>query len=378
MAAAGTDEIAALGHALNAMAMRLKEKMQDLDGERAKLAAILDSMAEGVIATDSRGRILLLNPGARAIFGLHGQTATGRPFLEVIRQKELFDLVKACQTCGAGETCRREMELGPPINRILEAHAVSVRIDPEGQGTLLVLHDITDLRRLERVRTEFVANVSHELRTPLTSIRGYRETLLDGALEEAANARRFLEVAHTHAERLGRLVDDLLQLSDIETGKVILKPAPLPLQEVASAVLAMFESQAAAKNLALLNRVAPDLHVQADRDRLSQILVNLVDNAVKHTPEGGRITLAATREPDGFVEIQVADAGIGIPSTDLPRITERFYRVDKTRSRELGGTGLGLAIVKHLVQAHGGELWIESELNRGTAVHFALPTRQER
>jgi two-component system phosphate regulon sensor histidine kinase PhoR len=371
--AAGKDEIAALGHALNRMAVRLQEKIQDLGGERAKLAAILDSMAEGVIAIDSRGRILLLNPGARAIIGLQGETVAGRPFMEVIRQKELFDLVEACQTCGVGETCRREVELGPPINRILEAHAVPVRIDFEGQGTLLVLHDITELRRLERVRTEFVANVSHELRTPLTSIRGYLETLLDGALEEAANARRFLEVAHTHAERLGRLVDDLLQLSDIETGKVILKPAPLGLREVARAVLAMFENQAAAKNLALLNQVPPDIQVQADRDRLSQILVNLVDNAVKYTPEGGQITLRAAREPSGFVEIQVADTGIGIPSTDLPRITERFYRVDKTRSRELGGTGLGLAIVKHLVQAHGGDLWIESELGKGAMVRFTLP-----
>jgi two-component system phosphate regulon sensor histidine kinase PhoR len=376
--AAGKDEIAALGQALNAMAMRLKEKMQDLDGERAKLAAILDSMVEGVIAIDSRGRVLLLNPGARAIFGLQGQTVTGRPLLEVIRQKELFDLVQGCQTCGAGETCRREVELGPPIGRILEAHAFPVRIDIAGMGALLVLHDITELRRLERVRTEFVANVSHELRTPLTSIRGYLETLLDGALEEAANARRFLEVAHTHAERLGRLIDDLLQLSDLETGKVILKPAPLGLRDVAGAVVAMFEHQAAAKTLALLNQVGPDLDVQADRDRLSQIFVNLVDNAVKYTPEGGQITLSATRRPSAFVEIQVGDTGIGIPSTDLPRITERFYRVDKTRSREMGGTGLGLAIVKHLVQAHGGELWIESRLNRGTTVHFTLPAAQER
>lgn len=373
----GGDEIAQLGAALNRLASHLKEKIEDLEGERTKVAGILDSMVEGVIATDSRGRILLLNPAARAMFGLSGETVEGRPFLEVIRQKELFDLLETCRACAPGEARRREVELVPPIGRILEAHVVPVRLGPEGQGSLLVLHDITTLRRLEQVRKEFVANVSHELRTPLTSIRGYLETLLDGALEEPANARRFLEVAHAHTERLSRLVDDLLQLSDLETGRVTLKPAPVALREVVAAVLAIFESQAAAKDLAFLNQVPPELQVQADRDRLSQILVNLVDNAVKYTPEGGQITLRATREPRGFVEIQVADTGIGIPSRDLPRVAERFYRVDKTRSRELGGTGLGLAIVKHLVQAHGGELWIGSELNRGTTVHFTLAGQQE-
>ncbi|MBI3326569.1 MAG: HAMP domain-containing protein, partial [Nitrospinae bacterium] len=232
----GNDEIGELGRTLNLMAGRLKEKIQDLEGERAKVAAILDSMVEGVIAIDHRGRILLMNPGARSIFDLHQEQVEGRPFLEVIRQKELLDLVEACQACGAGEHCRREVELGPPVGRILQAHATSVAFAPERRGILLVLHDITELRRLEQVRTEFVANVSHELRTPLTSIRGYLETLLDGALEEPPNARRFLEVVHTHVERLSRLVDDLLQLSDIETGKVILKPVPVILHEVAADV----------------------------------------------------------------------------------------------------------------------------------------------
>jgi two-component system, OmpR family, phosphate regulon sensor histidine kinase PhoR len=270
-------------------------------------------------------------------------------------------------------TRRREIELGPPVERILDAHASSMALAPSGQGTLLVLHDVTELRRLERVRTEFVANVSHELRTPLTSIRGYLETLLDGALGEPANARRFLEIAHTHAERLSRLVDDLLQLSDIETGKLVLKTAPLHLYEVAADVVAFFEKQAAQKSLTLFNRVPADLRVQADWDRLTQILVNLVDNAVKYTPEQGQVTLGARHEADGLVSVWVTDTGIGIPSTDLPRITERFYRVDKARSRELGGTGLGLAIVKHLVQAHAGELWVDSELGKGTTVHFSLP-----
>jgi len=372
---AGEDEVAELGRALNLMAARLKEKIEDLEREQGKVAAILDRMVEGVIAIDSQGRILLMNPGARAIFDFRRDPVEGRPLAELIRQKEIFDLVEACRACRPGESCRREVEIGPPINRILEAHALPVHFGPDrtGSGSLLVLHDITALRRLEQVRTEFVANVSHELRNPLTAIKGYLETLLDGALDEPSTARRFLEIAHTHADRLGRLVDDLLQLSDIETGRVVLAPAPLVLRDVARDVSAVFANQASRKRLILLHRVPPDLRARADRDRLVQILVNLVDNAVKYTPEGGQVTLGAAPGASGFVEVRVADTGIGIPSTDLPRITERFYRVDKARSRELGGTGLGLAIVKHLVQAHGGELRIDSELGKGTTVRFTLP-----
>jgi two-component system, OmpR family, phosphate regulon sensor histidine kinase PhoR len=370
---AGTDEIAELGRTLNLMAERLSEKIQDLEGERTKVAAILDSMVEGVIAIDQRGRILLMNHAARGIFDLGREQVEGRPLLAIIRHKAILDLVVGGPQAATDAARRREIELGPPVDRILDAHASAMALAPSGRGTLLVLHDVTELRRLERVRTEFVANVSHELRTPLTSIRGYLETLLDGALDEPANARRFLDIAHTHAERLSRLVDDLLQLSDIETGKLVLKPAPLALYDVAADVVAFFEKQAAQKSLTLRNHVPLDLRTQADWDRLTQILVNLVDNAMKYTPEQGQITLGASPGAKGLVNVWVADTGIGIPSTDLPRITERFYRVDKARSRELGGTGLGLAIVKHLVQAHGGELWLESELGKGTAVYFSLP-----
>jgi two-component system phosphate regulon sensor histidine kinase PhoR len=369
----GTDEIAELGRTLNLMAERLSEKIQDLEGERTKVSAILDSMVEGVIAIDQRGRILLMNHAARRIFDLGREHVEGRPLLSMIRHKEILDLLTEPPKTETGGTRRREIELGPPVERILDAHASSMALTPSTRGTLLVLHDVTELRRLERVRTEFVANVSHELRTPLTSIRGYLETLRDGALEEPVNARRFLEIAHTHAERLSRLVDDLLQLSDIETGKLVLKASPLRLHEVAAEVIAFFENRAAQKNLRLLNDVPADLRVHADRDRLTQILVNLVDNAVKYTPEQGQVRLGAAPSPKGLVDVWVADTGIGIPSTDLPRITERFYRVDKARSRELGGTGLGLAIVKHLVQAHAGELWLASELGKGTTVHFSLP-----
>ncbi|MGH7266772.1 MAG: ATP-binding protein, partial [Candidatus Rokuibacteriota bacterium] len=373
----GRDEVADLGQALNQLAQALREKVQTLEAARAEVGAILDRMVEGVIALDDHGRVLLMNPGARAIFGLGdggGGAVEGRPLLEVVRHKALLDLVDASRAGAGPPQAQREIDLGPPVDRILRAQAVAVPFAGRKTGTVLVLHDVTEVRRLERVRAQFVANVSHELRTPLTSINGYLETLLDGALDDAAHTRRFLEIAHAHAERLGRLVDDLLQLSDVETGKVRLGLEPIALHEAARLVAATFEPQAGGKGVHVVNEVPAGLRARADADRLSQILVNLVDNALKYTPEGGGdVRLAATRRADGLIEVVVADSGIGIPSTDLSRVTERFYRVDKARSRELGGTGLGLAIVKHLVQAHGGELRIESELGKGTTVRFTLP-----
>ena len=245
----------------------------------------------------------------------------------------------------------------------------------EAAGLVMVVDDVTELRRLEHVRTEFVANVSHELRTPLTAIHGYLETLLGGALEEREHARRFLEIAFRHTERLGRLLDDLTDLSNIELGKVSLRRGPVRFAEVLDSVLEIIRPRAASGRVGLIADVQPrDLGVHADHDRLAQILINLVDNAVKYTREGGWVTVAARRLDGERAEIRVRDTGIGIPAADLPRIAERFYRVDKARSRELGGTGLGLAIVKHLVVAHGGELKIESIEDEGTTVRFTLPT----
>jgi two-component system phosphate regulon sensor histidine kinase PhoR len=224
------------------------------------------------------------------------------------------------------------------------------------------------------VRTEFVANVSHELRTPLTAIHGYLETLVTGALDEPEHLRRFLEIVFRHTERLGRLLDDLTDLSNIELGRVALHLEPTRLEEVVDSTLAIIRAKADARGVAVVAALPAGLPaVQADRDRLAQVLINLVDNAVKYTPAGGRVEVSAASAVPNTVEVAVADSGIGIPPADLPRITERFYRVEKARSRELGGTGLGLAIVKHLVLAHGGELAIESERGRGTVVRFTLP-----
>lgn len=390
-----SDEVGQLGSALNLMAQRLENRLIELEGERAKGAAILDSMVEGVVAVDGANRILFINAAACRLLNTSSVAADGQPFLEVIRNKELLDLMD--RTLQGGTSAQQELQIFTPVQRVLQVRASTLKGRAQTVGAMLVLHDVSELRRLEAVRTEFVANVSHELRTPLTSIRGYLETLLEGGLEDRAHARPFLEVIHKHTERLGRLLDDLLDLSNLELGTVTLHRRPTVLAEVIHNVMTIYGPQAAKQEIELLADLPHDLpSVLVDRDRLAQILINLIDNALKFTPQNGRITVTAQRVSGSgcrasgstletqdskletpslgeAVEIAVQDTGVGIPSQDLPRITERFYRVDRARSRELGGTGLGLAIVKHLAKAHGGELVFESELNKGTTVRFTLP-----
>jgi two-component system phosphate regulon sensor histidine kinase PhoR len=364
------DELGALGRALNVMVLRLREQIASLESERAKATAILDGMIEGVIAIDGQESVLLMNERARAMFGIGHGRGEGKPFLEVIRNADLHEIFRSGRT--AGDVFHRELRLIHPVDRTLRVTAVPLRLAGEEPGLVMVVADVTELRRLELVRTEFIANVSHELRTPLTAIQGYLETLLGGALEEREHARRFVEIAFRHTERLGRLLNDLTDLSNIELGKVSLRLAPTLLAPVVDSVLEIVAAKARDGGVALQADVSPTLSVQADHDRLAQILINLVDNAVKYTPPGGAVTVRAQATADGRVETGVIDTGVGIPRADLPRITERFYRVDKARSRELGGTGLGLAIVKHLVLAHGGDMTIESEEGRGTTVRVTL------
>ena len=368
------DEIGTLGRSLNVMAGRLREKIGDLEREQAKAAAVLDAMVEGVIATDGHDHIILINERARVLFDLGRARAERLPLLEVIRNVDLHDVLGESRLASDGTVVSREIKLSEPSERVLQVHAVPLRFTGEARGVVMVLHDITELRRLEQVRTEFIANVSHEIRTPLTAIHGYLETLLDGALEEPENARKFLGIVFRHTERLGRLTDDLTDLSNIELGRISLRLVPTAVAEVADSVLGIILPRAVVGQVTVEARLPADLpDVVADRDRLAQILINLVDNAVKYTPKGGRVWLEGRVRERGVVEVAVCDSGVGIPKADLPRLTERFYRVDKARSRELGGTGLGLAIVKHLVLAHGGELSIDSELWKGTTVRFTLP-----
>jgi two-component system phosphate regulon sensor histidine kinase PhoR len=251
-------------------------------------------------------------------------------------------------------------------------------VDGEAFGFVLVLHDVTELRRLEVIRRDFVANVSHELRTPLTAIKGYAETLLGSAGDDRETARRFLAIIDRHSERLGRLIDDLLTLSDLELGRTPMRLNAVTVGSAVDDVLQIFAKPVARAGVRVEAQVATSLPpVHADGDRLRQVLINLVDNAIKYTAVGGQVLVrampAAGTEHAGMVEIAIEDSGIGIPAQDLPRLTERFFRVDKARSRELGGTGLGLAIVKHIVQAHGGSLAISSALGQGTTVRVFFP-----
>ena len=367
------DEIGRLGRALNVMAARLRGKIDDLQQEQATISAVLDAMVEGVIAVDARDHIVLMNEPARALFDVGPGRGARKPLLEVVRNADIRLLLEDSRRPHPHAVTGRELQLPGAVERIVQANAVPLALGADETGVVMVLHDITELRRLETVRREFVANVSHELRTPLTAIHGYLETLIGGGLEEPEHARQFLEIVFRHTERLGRLLDDLTDLSNIELGRVRLRIEPVVVAEVVESVLAIMAPRASAGGVHLGADLPHGLPaVAADRDRLAQVLINLVDNAVKYTGEGGRVTVGARVVADA-VEIDVADTGVGIPPADLARITERFYRVDKARSRELGGTGLGLAIVKHLVIAHGGDLRIESEPGRGTTMRVTLP-----
>jgi two-component system phosphate regulon sensor histidine kinase PhoR len=389
------DELSDLATALNAMAADLKGTVQRLEEEGRRSRTIMESMGEGLLVLDGRGRISLLNPAAERLFSLEPGTAPGHTPLEVIRSHELDDLLKAARETDSGVSA--EIALARPKRRTVAGTAAVMR-DKNGTplGTVVALRDITQLKRLEEVRMEFVLNVSHELRTPLTAIRGYAETLLDGGLADRENAQKFLEIIHRHAERLGRLLNELLELSDLELERTPLQLRPVACADMAKQGVSLLAPQAEKKQISLNLAIPDDVpQVLADRDRAVQILVNLLDNAVKYTPQGGKVTVAARLLPPGergdkdalgpstvrprnvpaerqFVEMSVTDTGIGIPEKDLPRLTERFYRVDKARSRELGGTGLGLAIVKHLVAAHDGALAIESRLGEGTQVRVLL------
>ncbi len=258
---------------------------------------------------------------------------------------------------------------------MLDVSITPVRgVDAAEGKTMLVFHDVTRLKKLERMRVDFVANVTHEIKTPLTAILGFVETLQEGAIEDRETAKKFLSTIARHAERLNRLVDDLLTISNTELGEIHFSFESVALSGIAQSVLHMIQQKAEEKKIEITSAIPEDLPlIRADRDRLSQVLINVLDNAVKFTPEGGRVTLAASPAAGQEVVVRITDTGIGVPRDEISRLGERFYRVDKTRSRELGGTGLGLSIVKHLMAAHKGRMEIESQLGRGTSVSLYFP-----
>jgi len=364
------DALDSLGSSLNQTAARLDQTIRTLTEERNLSSAILGSMVEGVAVVNASERVLFSNPSFASVLGLGSPPQPGSGLVEVVRQTELIEAVRKVL---AGEArVESEIVTGTLRQHFFAATVAAVRTT-QANGAVVVLHDITDLRKLERVRRDFVANVSHEFRTPLTAIQGFSETLLGGAMNDPQNRDRFLGIILEHARRLARLTDDLLMLSKMDADRLELELRRLPVEQLVAGCVETAQPRAVEKDLRLsvnLGQKLPD--IAGDRRRLTEVLQNLLDNAIQYTPAGVQIMVSAERH-DGDVVFTVSDTGIGIPQADQPRIFERFYRVDVARSREVGGTGLGLSIAKHLMEAHGGRLWVESEVGQGSQFHFSVP-----
>jgi len=375
------DGLGDLARALNDTAAHLSATIRSLTEERNRSAAIFRSMVEGIAVVDARGRVTFCNDAFARIWSIGSIGIEGKPALEAIRQPDILALIR--QALAGGQALDGEISFGSanprsfsvtvaPIPSFLGA--IAAQQDIASSGAVVVLHEISDLRRLEQIRKDFVANVSHELRTPLTAIQGFAETLLTGALEDQQHNRHFVEIIRDHAIRLSRLTNDLLKLSRIEAGKLDMDFQAVDLQMLIEATVESAQDTANQKHLSLIAGSPPANfpRVLGDADLLREVLRNLLDNAIQYTPPGGRIEVTAMAKGNSAI-VTVADTGIGIPQSDQSRIFERFYRVDVTRSREAGGTGLGLAIAKHIVEAHGGQIWVDSVVGEGSKFHFSLP-----
>jgi len=347
-----------------------RRQQQTTVDAKAQQQVLFNSMLEGLLLLDRHHRIYLANRAFKNLFGIKTELR-GKTVMEALRLHELAELVERVDT--QGQVFDHELKLPELSERWLQVNAAVITNSAgEREGTILVFHDLTRLKQLERTREEFVANVSHELRTPLSLIKGYVETLLDGASGNPEVADRFLKIIERNTERLDLLIQDLLTISALEAGRMKLSLHPVALRPLVDKVFFDLKPQADKKSVTLVNEM-PELAATADANRLEQVLANLVDNAIKYGRAQGQVTVGGNQRDDGKVEIFSQDDGPGIPAEALDRIFERFYRVDKARSREQGGTGLGLSIVKHIVQAHGGEVWVKSEPGKGATFFFTLP-----
>ncbi|HYK90179.1 MAG TPA: ATP-binding protein [Acidobacteriota bacterium] len=370
------DELSDLTRTLNETAAHLDNTIRTLTDERNQSAAILRSMVEGVAVITSDHRVIFCNEAFCRALALRGPVPEGRPLVEVIRQSDLLESIQ--KALAGNENTRTEFVMGTLRPRSFSVTAAPVRSDGTIRGAVMVLHDITEIRRLERARRDFVANVSHEFKTPLTAIQGFAETLLAGAIDDAQNRARFLEIIRNNSVRLGRLTDDLLKLSRIEAGKMPLEIRPIVLADLIDPCVEAVRLSATQKRLTLESDCGRDLPpINGDMGSLQEVLQNLLDNAIRYTLSGGRVCVKASTQ-NGEMVISVSDTGIGIPKVDQERIFERFYRVDTARSRELGGTGLGLSIAKHIVEAHGGHIKVQSEIGKGSTFSVCLPLSQRR
>lgn len=369
-----SDETKKLADNINYLVEEWQSKIRLAQEERSKLMTALTSINEGVLILNNDERIEFISPAlADTLSGEYGDV-TGKTLMEAFRNVELqkvFQSFKQTHHQASGE-----ITLGVTESVIMKVSLSQVQGFPGEDKIMVVFHNITRLKKLETIRTDFVANVTHEIRTPLTAIIGYLETLQEGALQNTDDARRFIDIMLKQAQRLNRLVEDLMTLSKIELGDALLRFEDVSLHDIAGNIFALLEAKTTAKKIRMENRLSQDLlTIKADRDRINQVFVNVLDNAVKFTPETGQVTLDGA-EKDGFVVVRISDTGMGIPRDEIQRLGERFYRVDKTRSRELGGTGLGLSIVKHLMLAHGGKMEIESQLGHGTTVSLFFPVKK--
>jgi len=339
---------------------------------QSRQQALFNSMSEGVLLLDRHGRVRMMNESLRKFFDVTADVR-GQTIMEAFRWHELAALAAKLQK--EKNIFDAELEIQRARRRCWQVNAAIVAGQPgEEEGQVFVFHEVTRLKELENIRTEFVGNVSHELRTPLSLIKGSTETLLDGAIHDPQQAIRFLQKIDKHSDRLLYLIEDLLVISRLESGQAALNLAQVDVRELCQRVLDDLGARAASRQAALENKIPAQTVVWADADRLQQVFFNLADNAIKYGKSDGCVTVGA-RDTGDKVEVFVSDDGPGIPPDSLGRVFERFYRVDRARSRESGGTGLGLAIVKHIVQAHGGEAWVKSEMQKGATFHFTLPKR---
>jgi two-component system phosphate regulon sensor histidine kinase PhoR len=364
------DDLASLERSLTGVARELRTLVDRLRFESARREAILGGMAEGVLAVDPDLRVTFCNRAFLRAIGFRGESFERLSLLELARDPALHELIRSVVV--KGESGKLRFHLSAATPRIFEVQATPL-VMASGRGAIAIFHDTTDLERLEQVRKDFVANVSHELRTPLAGIIGYSDTLLDGALDDAENRRRFVEVIRTNAVRLGSIAADLLVLSELESGTDPSEPEVVSVRAVLDAALTTVEAEARARDVRLVREDIQDVHAAGSRLRLEQALLNLLANAIKFNRTGGEARVRVVSQADGRISIIVSDSGVGIPSQDLPRIFERFYRVDKARSRQVGGTGLGLSIVKHVVERMNGTVHVESQLGRGSTFTLLLP-----
>jgi two-component system phosphate regulon sensor histidine kinase PhoR len=372
---ASRDEIGNLAAAFNRMADQLSQKLDALTEERTKIEAIISSMSDAVVATDGAGRLLLLNGAARDLLGLRPDDA-GRPAADALGDHAVWRALD--HTARRGTDAAEEFTLGSGAHeRLFHLNATPLRAaGGRNAGAVAVVRDVTEFRRAERLRRDLTANVSHELRTPLTSIKGFTETLLAGAAADEQACRRFLTIIDAEATRLMTLVDDLMALSRLESRAEPMELGPVRLDALVEEAASRLRPQAAQRHIALRTSAAGTLVVTADADRILQVFTNLIDNAIKFTPEGGAVEVTL-REDGADAVVSVTDSGRGIPPDDLPRIFDRFYRVERSRSREAGGSGLGLAIAKHIVDAHGGRIMVTSRPGAGSTFSVALPLARE-